>query len=322
MIGQSLAFRQVIRMIEKVARCDASVLIEGETGTGKELAARAIHYGGTRRDGPFVPLNCGAVPADLLFNELFGHKRGAFTDAHIEQQGLVAHAKNGTLFLDEIDALTLSAQVSLLRFLQDLHYRPLGTPESVKADVRLIAATNADLEELAMQGRFRLDLLFRMRIMSVTLPPLRERTGDVPLLAESFLNACDSRFGLGSKHFDDFTLEWMNRYRWPGNIRELENFVYREYVLADKPTIRAGAPAAADIRLPDGHDGILPRSLFEDFKTAKMRAIAEFEARFLSRALHAADGNVTRAAKMVGKERRAFGKLLKKYGIRRVLEDA
>jgi DNA-binding NtrC family response regulator len=266
-----------------------------------------------------VPINCGAVPNDLVENELFGHKRGAFTDAHGEQIGLVAHARYGTLFLDEIDALPPKGQVALLRFLQDHHYRPLGGAETVKADVRLIAAANSDLAALSKRGAFRLDLLFRLRIMFVTLPPLRERQGDVKLLAQAFLRECDKRYALGEKIIHPDTLGWMNRYCWPGNIRELENLVFREYLLADTITINVDPPAGFDCRGPDDHLSFTPSTGMEDFRTAKIRAIAEFESRYLKSALNAAGGNVTRAARLVGKERRAFGKLLKKHGIEHIL---
>ncbi|MBK5124390.1 sigma-54-dependent Fis family transcriptional regulator [Burkholderia sp. R-69980] len=315
MIGRSRAFLDALRLIEKIARCDVPVLIEGETGTGKELAAREVHYSGSKGDGPFVPVNCGAIPDALVESELFGHKRGAFTGANVEQMGLVAHARGGTLFLDEVDALSLTAQVSLLRFLQDRHYRPLGGGESRYADVRLIAATNTDLAERVDAGVFRLDLLFRLRIMVLRLPPLRERDDDVILLADSFLRTCADRFGMGAKRLHPATVEWMRRYRWPGNIRELENLICREYLLADGTLIEIAAldrPASAIC-----YHGALPMHGFgcEDFKTAKSRVIAEFEARYLMDALSAAGGNVTKAASLAGKERRAFGKLLKKHGI-------
>ncbi|WP_144109704.1 sigma 54-interacting transcriptional regulator [Paraburkholderia sp. BCC1886] len=323
MIGQSLTFLEACRLIEKIARCDAPVLIEGETGTGKELAARAIHYGGSKSDGPFVPVNCGAIPGDLVENELFGHRRGAFTDAHVEQVGLVAHAGGGTLFLDEIDALPLKAQVSLLRFLQDHQYRPLGGPESRQANVRLIAATNSDLAALAREGTFRLDLLFRLRIMYVTLPRLRDRHGDVAMLADAFLKKCTERFERGPKTIHRSTLEWMNRYEWPGNIRELENLVYREYLLADGATIIIPPPAGMDDQPASEVTRVAatPKKCHEDFKTAKNRVIAEFESRYLAHALQVAGGNVTRAATLAGKERRAFGKLLKKHGIAHAAAD-
>src|SRR4051794_9775510 len=187
MIGQSEAFSALRQLVEKVATYDVPVLIEGETGTGKELAARAIHYHSARRDRPFVPVNCGALQDTLLESELFGHRRGAFTDARHDQAGLVALAHSGTLFLDEVDALTPKAQVTLLRFLQDQQYRPLGGGREERADVRIIAAGNRSLETLVEDGGFRIDLLYRLKLMQLRLPPLRERKGDVLVLSEHFI---------------------------------------------------------------------------------------------------------------------------------------
>ena len=317
MLGKSQAFLETLRLTEKVARCDAPVLIEGETGTGKELAARAVHYRGNRRDRPFIPVNCGAIPDALVENELFGHRRGAYTDAFSDQNGVIARANQGTLFLDEVDALTQKAQVALLRFLQDQRYSPLGGSESRAADVRVIAASNADLARLAELRAFRLDLLFRLKIMYVKMPPLRERYGDVPLLCAHFLRACADRFGLGEKSLHPETLRWLERYSWPGNIRELENLIYREYLLEDGLIISIVPPPSI------GVSGIIDAPMEDNglaalrFNDAKARAIAEFEQRFLARILAAAHGNVTKAADLAGKERRAFGKLLKKYSIDR-----
>src|SRR5215470_14387370 len=208
MIGQSRAFSDALSLIEKIARYDAPVLIEGETGTGKELAARAIHYGGTRRNGPFIPVNCGAIPDALVENELFGHRRGAYTDAKLEQTGVIAHAEHGTLFLDEVDALTPKSQVILLRFLQDQQYRPLGGSEARSADVRVIAASNASLASLTERGAFRLDLLFRLKVLHITMPPLRDRHGDVAVLSAHFLGACAQRFAAGHKRLHPATADW------------------------------------------------------------------------------------------------------------------
>jgi two-component system, NtrC family, response regulator GlrR len=314
MIGKSRAFLNVVRLIEKVARFDAPVLIEGETGTGKELAARAIHYSGPRRDCPFIPVNCGAIPDALVENELFGHRRGAYTDAKWEQRGIIAHAQHGTLFLDEIDALTPKSQVTLLRFLQDQQYRQLGGSEMQSADVRIIAASNANLSELTAQGTFRLDLLFRLNIMRLTMPPLRDRHGDVALLAAHFLRACAERFGAGDKQLHADTLPRLETYRWPGNVRELENLVCREYLLCDDAVIRVSVPGenAAAENEAEPTNGDLARLTF---KQAKDLAIAQFEKRYLAEVLSASRGNVTKAASMVGKERRAFGRLLKKHDI-------
>lgn len=313
MIGQSPAFLDAVHLIEKIARYDAPVLIEGETGTGKELAARAVHYGGARKDCPFIPVNCGAIPDALVENELFGHRRGAYTDAKWEQRGVIANAHHGTLFLDEIDALTPKSQVTLLRFLQDQQYRPLGGSELHSADVRIITASNVDLASLTEQGTFRLDLLFRLKIMHVTMPPLRDRHGDVAFLSAHFLRACASRFGAGDKRLHTESLARLDTYAWPGNIRELENLICREYLLSDHDVIciprlggRSDARSETDRQKAD---------LALNFKQAKNRAIAEFEKHYLAEALSVARGNVTKAACLVGKERRALGRLLKKHDI-------
>jgi two-component system response regulator GlrR len=312
MIGQSRAFSDALSLIEKIARYDAPVLIEGETGTGKELAARAIHYG-TRRNGPFIPVNCGAIPDALVENELFGHRRGAYTDAKSEQTGVIAHAQHGTLFLDEVEALTPKAQVILLRFLQDQQYRPLGGSEARSADVRVIAASNASLASLAERGAFRLDLLFRLKVLHITMPPLRDRHGDVAVLSAHFLGACAQRFGAGDKRLHPETAAWMDNYAWPGNIRELENLLCREYLLADGNVIMVPSPGAVKPR--HGARASEPDFTALTFKQAKSRAIAEFEKRYLAEVLSTARGNVTKAALLVGKERRAFGRLLKKHNI-------
>jgi len=313
MIGQSRAFSDALSLIEKIARYDAPVLIEGETGTGKELAARAIHYGGTRRNGPFIPVNCGAIPDALVENELFGHRRGAYTDAKLEQTGVIAHAEHGTLFLDEVDALTPKSQVILLRFLQDQQYRPLGGSEARSADVRVIAASNASLASLTERGAFRLDLLFRLKVLHITMPPLRDRHGDVAVLSAHSLGACAQRFAAGHKRLHPATADWMDNYAWPGNIRELENLLCREYLLADGNVIMV--PPAGAVKSHHVARASEPDFTALTFKQAKIRAIAEFEKRYLADVLSTACGNVTKAALLVGKERRAFGKLLKKHNI-------
>jgi DNA-binding NtrC family response regulator len=307
MIGRSVAFRVVQALIDKMARFDAPVLIEGETGTGKELAARAIHYGGGRRDGPFVPVNCGAIPDSLIENELFGHRRGAFTDARSDHTGLVELARGGTLFLDEVDALTPKAQVTLLRFLQDQQFRPLGGRREEQGDVRIVAAANRSLDIQVKNGEFRLDLLYRLKLLHLQLPPLRDRHGDVELLAEHFVRIGSARFNKPALPLDSGTLSWFERYHWPGNIRELENLVHREFLLAEGDRIAIAPPVALPAR-----PHALPTS---NFREAKSRAIAEFEARFLASLLGQANGNVSEAARISGTERRHLGRLLKKYGI-------
>lgn len=315
MIGQSPVFLEMLRHIEKMTRCDVPVLIEGETGTGKELVARAIHYGSARCESPFIPVNCGAIPDALIENELFGHKRGAYTDAQSDDPGLITHARHGSLFLDEVDALSPKAQVVLLRFLQDQLYRPLGGTRTFSADVRVIVASNANLDKLAEQSLFRLDLLFRLKIMYLKLPPLRERKGDAILLADHFLQACAQRFGDGEKKLHPDTLAWFDQYYWPGNIRELENLICREYLLEDGAIIRIKAPLFDAAERRTGTERRQSALINMVFNEAKSHAIAEFEQCYLSEALAQAQGNVTKAAKLAGKERRAFGKLLKKYGM-------
>lgn len=317
MVGRSEAFLASLRLIEKIGRCDAPVLIEGETGTGKELAARAIHYGGARTDGPFIPVNCGAIPDALVENELFGHRSGAYTDARRDHVGLVAQAEHGTLFLDEVDALSPKAQVTLLRFLQDQQYRPLGGGEARSAQVRVITACNTDLGHLTETGVFRLDLMYRIKLLHLRLPPLRERGEDVLLLAEHVLAGCAARYGT-EKRLDAASRAWLSRQRWPGNVRELENVICREYLLTDDAVLRIGVPEPRP--MPTGTptpDGSLLAPKFVGFAQAKTSAVGAFERGYLVDALASAGGNVTRAAQLAGKERRAFGKLLKKHGIDR-----
>jgi DNA-binding NtrC family response regulator len=317
MVGRSLAFVDALRVIRKLARCDASVLIDGETGTGKEMAARAIHYLSERRDRPFIPVNCGAIPDNLFENEMFGHARGAFTDAKEAQLGLVALAEGGTLFLDEVDTLSAKGQVALLRFLQDRQYRPLGGRETRAADVRVLAAVNADLGALAAKGEFRSDLLFRLRVLPLRLPPLRERGGDIALLAEHFLEQYRVRYGQANKRLSPEFVHWLLKQGWPGNVRELDSVVHREFVLAEADIVglRPELCGCYERRqsIPDRRRASFPSAM--GFKQYKARAIAEIEKSYLAQVLVEAQGNITAAARRAGKERRALGKLLKKYGL-------
>ena len=224
LIGQDPVFLEAAGKIPLVADCDATVLITGETGVGKEVCAHAVHYLSKRADKPFVPVNCGAIPLNLVENELFGHRKGAFTDTHGNQQGLLAEAEGGTLFLDEIDSLPQDAQSKLLRLLQDKTYRPLGETKSVRADIRIIAATNADLRQKAQAGAFRMDLFYRFSF-TLLLPPLRDRRTDVPVLAEYFLEKHGKEYGRGRKTLSAAALQKLLSYHWPGNIRELQNIM-------------------------------------------------------------------------------------------------
>lgn len=316
LIGQSNSFTRMLRRIERVAQCDATVLLEGETGTGKEVAARGIHDLGVRHGFPFVPVNCGAIPDNLVENELFGHVKWAFTDAKNTQLGLVDHADGGTLFLDEVECLSPKGQVVLLRFLQDHAYRPLGGQQQRHANVRTIAASNRDLAQMASNGEFRKDLFYRLTVLSVSMPPLRERGTDAVLLAEHFIRRFAYQYGTERLKLDDESVSNLLGYEWPGNVRELENLIHREFLLAEGSHIRARLPARSD--LDEEPAKTLHQPLFHlGYNRAKAVVLAEFERQFLTRALAETGGNVSAAARLVGKERRAFGKLLKKHGIDR-----
>jgi DNA-binding NtrC family response regulator len=248
LIGRSPTFMAAIALIKKFAACDATVLIEGETGTGKEVAARAIHDLSTRRSAPFVPVNCGALPDTLVENELFGHMRGAFTDARETQSGLIGRAEGGTLFLDEIESLSPKAQAVLLRFLQNGTYSPLGGRAAVAANTRVVAASNVDVAQLAKTGAFRRDLLYRLTILTVRMPALRERPGDERVLAEHFVQQFGRRYERPERRLDSLSLEQLGGHDWPGNVRELENLVHRAFLLTDarssalSPPLRQPAP--------------------------------------------------------------------------------
>ena len=309
LLGRAPVFLKAVALIERIALYDVPVVIEGETGTGKELAARAIHYGGSRRDGAFVPVNAGALPDTLLESELFGYERGAFTDARTAQPGLVEVADGGTLFLDEVDSLSPRAQVMLLRFLQDHEYRPLGSRTTRSSDARIIAASNRSLQALVEAGTFRADLLFRLRLMSVMLPPLRARPGDARLLTHTFIDALNAHYNQPPKHASAQLDTWVDVQRWPGNVRELENLVHRRYLLTEGAEITIEA-AAESADVPAGESSAI------DYNAAKAAALADFDRRFLRALLEQTRGNVTWAARVAHKERRALGKMIRKYGFR------
>ncbi|UXI66457.1 sigma-54 interaction domain-containing protein [Tahibacter amnicola] len=318
MIGQSPAFQTFLSQLRRFAGCDAPVLLEGETGTGKELAAREIHYGSARRHHPFVPINCGGLPDTLVESELFGHRRGAFTDAKTSQPGLIESARGGTLFLDEVDSLSQKAQVSLLRFLQDSHYRPVGGTEVCKADVRVVAATNADLEACVNEGAFRRDLFYRLNSLHIRVPPLRERRSDIPLLAAHFLDAAAQRLRGNHKTWSERALGVLSSYAWPGNVRELDNVVFRAYLHAEEPVVELqdiGVAAPAVTRDVDAAWMDICNYCGIAFSAAKSQAVAHFERRYLTDLLRRTEGNVSAAARLSGTERRQLGKLLKKHHI-------
>lgn len=306
-IGESEILIQEIQKIPKIARCDASVLISGETGTGKEMFARAIHYLSPRSRQPFTPVNCGAIPLELVENELFGHEAGAYTSALSAMPGLIHDSDGGTLFLDEIDSLPLQSQVKLLRFLQDKEYRPLGSRRVCKADVRVIAASNANFADAIRSNRFRSDLYYRLNVIALSLPPLRQRQEDILLIARHLLAKCCRQYSLPLKHFSDGARKKLLTYEWPGNVRELENVIAGAIILSEKPIIHG-----EDIRLPA--EASPPGE--SSFKALKARAVAEFETTYIRQLLVAHDGNITKAARAAHKNRRAFWQLMQKHNIR------
>ncbi|HSF43574.1 MAG TPA: sigma-54 dependent transcriptional regulator [Thermoanaerobaculia bacterium] len=311
LVGQSPAFSAQIAKVPKVAGCGVGVLIRGETGTGKELVARAIHEARPEPRGPFVAVNCGAIPVDLVENELFGHSRAAYTGADSDRPGLVEEAAGGTLFLDEVDSLPAAAQVKLLRFLQEKEFRRLGSTHTRKSDARVIAATNADVERAVETGRLRRDLYYRLNVVPFDLPPLRERREDVPLLARHFLERYSRELGRPVPALSPGVLETLAAYDWPGNVRELEHLLYRALVLLDGRT----RVERRDIELPGDSRRLGEHAEPPSFREAKARMVERFEKSYLAEVLAASGGNISRAAQAAGKNRRAFFELLKKHRI-------
>jgi DNA-binding NtrC family response regulator len=307
LVGESRALLDEIGKIPRVARCDASVLIHGETGTGKEMFARAIHFLSPRSAKPFSPVNCGALPVDLVENELFGHEPGAFTGAGASSVGLLRQTDGGSLFLDEVDCLPLLAQVKLLRFLQEREFRPLGAHRSCRVDVRVITASNANLEQAVKQGRFRQDLYFRLNVVALHLPPLRERKEDIPLLAEHFVGKYASAFDAPARGLTKAAVQKLILYEWPGNVRELENVIERAVVLSPQTLLRA-----EDIQLSTE----VAVKTDESFQSLKAKMIAQFERGYIQDLLRAHNGNITRAAHAAGKHRRALWEIMRKHNIR------
>lgn len=308
LLGRSQAFLRAVHQLPIVSPSGATVMIEGESGTGKEIFARAVHIL-SGRTGPFVPVNCGAIPSELFERELFGHKRSAFTGAATSEIGLVQTAETGTLFLDEVDCLPLHTQSKLLRFLQEKEYRPLGSTLLRRADVRVIAASNANLSKTVRLGEFRQDLYYRLNVLPLVLPPLRQRREDIPLLAEYFLNRYSAQSKCGRKQFSAEALTLFQIYDWPGNVRELENCVERAAVLSrDSQTIEAG-----HVHIGDTLDEAARAP--ESFQEAKRRVIAQFERTYIKDLLASHHGNIASAARAARKNRRAFWELLRKHSI-------
>lgn len=306
LVGESEAFLAEIEKLPLVAKCDASILITGDTGTGKELCARAIHYLSPRAGHSFLAVNCGAIPPDLIENELFGHVSGAFTGAKTTRRGLIDETNGGTLFLDEVDCLPLMAQVKFLRFLQEREFRPLGATKTRKADVRVIAATNVNCEAAVREGKLRQDLYYRLNVIQLKLPSLQERREDIPLLAHHFLNKYALEFNKQVTGFSPDAIRKLILYDWPGNIRELEHVIMRAIVLSTKPII-----CAASIAISESES--VP--LAESFQEAKNRMVDQFEKTYIKGLLLSNHCNISRSAKAAQKNRRAFFELIRKHHI-------
>jgi DNA-binding NtrC family response regulator len=310
LIGADGGLRDVAALLPRVAASDATVLVRGESGTGKELVARAIHAASPRMDGPFVSVNCAALPPTLLESELFGFERGAFTGAHAQRRGLIESAEGGTLFLDEIGDMSLEAQARLLRVLQEREITRIGGREAVKVDIRVISATHRDLDAMAASGQFRADLLYRLAVIPLHLPPLRERQEDIPGLIEHFLEKHARRKGLKAPRPDAEMLQRARAYPWPGNVRELENFVERAVVLGrfdmDAPgPSRAQRPAAAPV------EGAPVQTLKEAVASAERAAVIA--------ALRAAGGQKTVAARLLGVSYKTLFNKIHEHDIREEL---
>src|SRR2546423_10214705 len=305
-IGRAPAIFEEISKIGKYALSDAAVLIQGETGTGKELFARAVHDSGERASKPFLPVNCAAIPLELCENEFFGHQKGAFTGAAGRSEGLLARAEGGTLFLDEIECLPLVIQAKLLRFLQDRWYRPLGAADDRRANVRIIAASNRALAQMIERNEFRRDLFFRLNVLPLHLPALRDRRQDIPELVTHLVAKHAQDLQRSVPRIADRVFAKLMSYDWPGNVRELENILQRTIVLN-------GAELIEDIEIEGLDEPAAAAS--ESFKAQKTRAIREFETRYLKDALVRSSGNISRAARLANKARRNFFELLKKHGL-------
>jgi nitrogen regulation protein NR(I) len=330
LVGQSPAMRAIYDMIARVADSPSTVLITGESGTGKELIAQALHRGSSRRDEPLIKVNCAAIPKDLVESELFGYERGAFTGAVGSKPGRFELADGGTLFLDEIGEIPVEIQVKLLRALQESEFERVGGIKTIRVDVRLIAATNRDLKALIVEGRFREDLYYRLAVVPIALPPLRERREDIPLLVSHFIEKYDRRLGKKVEGIEEQALQDLLTYAWPGNIRELENLMERSVLFADGPLILASS-------LPDsirekgggpmvpiaavGPLGAIAAPSGASMKEIVRQAQAELERELIGRALAETGGNVTRAAKRLQISRKSLQVKMKELGLRGAEDD-
>ena len=318
-VGKSKKMQEIYRIIAKVAVTDSTVLIYGQSGTGKELIARAIHFNSPRREKQFVPVDCAVLSENLLESELFGHVRGSFTGAVTTKPGLFEVADGGTVFLDEVGNISLSIQAKLLRVLQEREFTSVGGTKAKKVDIRLIAATNRDLEKMIKEEVFREDLYYRLNIVPIYLPTLKERQEDIPLLAVHFLRKYADEMGKTVKGFTPEAMEKLMRYPWPGNIRELENVVERTMVMIDGEMVGAEhliLPGQQEKEIPENQVPLTSEALKEVKKQMREKAVEEIEKAFVLNALERHQWNVTRAAEEVGMLRPNFQALMRKHNLR------
>ncbi|MBI3183131.1 MAG: sigma-54-dependent Fis family transcriptional regulator [Myxococcales bacterium] len=330
MVGDSPQMAEIFKVIDKVADTPSTVLITGESGTGKELIASALHDGSARREKPLIKINCAAIPKDLMESELFGYERGAFTGAVTSKPGRFELADGGTLFLDEIAEIPVEMQVKLLRALQESEFERVGGIKTVRVDVRLIAATNRDLSAEIEAGRFRKDLFYRLNVVPVVLPPLRERKGDIPMLAQHFIEKYNRKLNKKIGGVSEDALLLLQGYPWPGNIRELENLMERVLLFADGPLItgkdlpepvRGGAPVAPAEPAAEEKKAASPPPGEASLKDIVRQKAAELEKDLIAKALEETGGNVTRAAKLLQISRKSLQTKMKEFGLRDEGED-
>jgi DNA-binding NtrC family response regulator len=316
-IGTSPAMQNVFRMVARCAPTNSTVLLRGDSGTGKELIARAVHYNSLRKDEPFVAVDCTSLSENLLESELFGHVKGSFTGAVTNKKGLFEIADGGSLFIDEIGNITLSTQAKLLRFIEEREFKAVGDTRSHTVNVRLIFATNKDLEEMVRQETFREDLYYRINIFPIELPPLRERQEDIPALAFHFLRTFNQEIGKSVSEFSPRAMNLLVNHHWPGNVRELENTIHRAVILATENVIREGHLQSI-VESRSGEDQHVPRTnaeLKEQKKMARQKSVENIERMFVLEALERNDWNVTHAAEDTGMQRSNFQTLMQKYDI-------
>ena len=317
LIGSGARMRRVFETIKKVAETDLSVLIRGESGTGKELVAQALHESSRRRGQPFVAVNCAAINKELVESELFGHEKGAFTGADARRIGRFEAADGGTIFLDEIGDMAPETQAKVLRVLEERKLERVGSTETIEVDVRVVSATHRDLEELAREGAFREDLYYRLKVVEIELPPLRERIEDLAALSDRFLGQVAERLERDKKALSEEALARLSRHEWPGNVRELRNVLERAAVLAAGPEI-----SEADLSLGFSSDGELDEVASESpdldipFSEAKKQTVERFERRYLSEALREHEGNVSRTANAIGMVRQSLQQKIRELGLK------